>query len=95
MVESLTLAVEEGEFFTFLGPSGCGKSTLLHILAGIETPSSGWIYFDEECVNDLAPTQRDVAMVFQSYALYPHMRVRDNLAFPLKNRRLPRADIET
>jgi len=94
VAQGLELAIEEGEFFTFLGPSGCGKSTLLHLVAGIESPSAGSIEFDGRPVDHLEPQERDVAMVFQSYALYPHLSVRDNLAFPLKNRRVPAADIE-
>jgi len=93
VVERLNLTIEAGEFFTFLGPSGCGKSTLLHLIAGIESPTTGSLYFDGRRVDHLPPGERDVAMVFQSYALYPHMTVYDNLAFPLRNRRLPRTRI--
>jgi multiple sugar transport system ATP-binding protein len=93
VAQDFNLDIAHGEFFTFLGPSGCGKSTLLHLLAGIETPTAGDIYFDDRRVTDLAPGARDVAMVFQSYALYPHMSVYENLAFPLRNRRVPRASL--
>ena len=94
VLSALDLEIRAGEFFTFLGPSGCGKSTLLNLIAGIESPDAGRIYFDDQCVNEQAPAERDVAMVFQSYALYPHMTVYDNLAFPLRNKRLPRAEID-
>ena len=94
VAEGIDLIVRDGEFFTFLGPSGCGKSTLLNLVAGIEPPTAGSIEFDGRTVNHLPAQARDVAMVFQSYALYPHMTVRENLAFPLKNRRRPKKEIE-
>jgi multiple sugar transport system ATP-binding protein len=90
----LELEIADGEFFTFVGPSGCGKSTLLNLIAGVEPPSAGALYFDEMRVDTLVPGARDVAMVFQSYALYPHLSVRENIAFPLRVRRTPRAEIE-
>ena len=90
----LDLEIADGEFFTFVGPSGCGKSTLLNLIAGVEAPSAGELWFDDTRVDALAPGARDVAMVFQSYALYPHLSVRDNLAFPLRVRGTPRGDIE-
>ncbi|MDF3010841.1 MAG: transporter ATP-binding protein, partial [Burkholderiales bacterium] len=90
----LELEIADGEFFTFVGPSGCGKSTLLNLVAGVEAPSSGALYFDDQRVDALAPGARDVAMVFQSYALYPHLSVGDNIAFPLRVRGTPRAEIE-
>lgn len=93
VIERLDLVIADGEFFTFVGPSGCGKSTLLSLIAGIEVLSAGRLYFGERCVDALPPGARDVAMVFQSYALYPHMSVRENLAFPLANRRVPKAKI--
>ena len=93
VAEHLDLAIADGEFFTFLGPSGCGKSTLLHLVAGVAAPDAGSIEFDGRVVNRLAPQDRDVAMVFQSYALYPHLTVRGNLAFPLRSRGVPRHDI--
>ncbi|MGQ0812544.1 MAG: ABC transporter ATP-binding protein [Nitrospiraceae bacterium] len=83
VIIDLTLTVHEGELFTIVGPSGCGKSTLLHVLAGLETPTEGRILFDGEDVTMLSPRSRDVALVFQNYALYPHMTVEENLAFPL------------
>jgi ABC-type sugar transport system ATPase subunit len=90
----LELEIADGEFFTFVGPSGCGKSTLLNLVAGVEAPSAGALYFDGERVDTLAPGARDVAMVFQSYALYPHLSVRENIAFPLRVRGIARGEIE-
>ncbi len=83
-VRNVTLQIADGEFVTLVGPSGCGKSTTLNLIAGLETPTAGTIRIDGEVVNDFSPRERDVAMVFQSYALYPHMDVRRNLAFPLE-----------
>jgi sn-glycerol 3-phosphate transport system ATP-binding protein len=88
------LRIEDGEFLTLLGPSGCGKSTLLRMLAGLETPSSGRIMFDEQVVTDLDPAERNIAMVFQNYALYPHMTVAENVGYPLKKRGVPKAERE-
>ncbi len=93
VVRDLNLTIEDKEFFTFVGPSGCGKSTILNLLAGLEAVSAGTVFFDGENVNALPPGDRDVAMVFQSYALYPHMRVYDNLAFPLKVKKVAADDI--
>ncbi|UCE30303.1 MAG: ABC transporter ATP-binding protein [Burkholderiales bacterium] len=89
----IDLQIDEGEFFTFVGPSGCGKSTLLNLVAGVDAPSGGRIWFGERDVSRLAPGDRDIAMVFQSYALYPHLSVRENIAFPLRVRGLRRAEI--
>jgi ABC-type sugar transport system ATPase subunit len=86
VADDLSLAIADGEFFVFLGPSGCGKSTLLHMVAGVEPPASGRIRMGGADVTDLPPQKRDVAMVFQSYALYPHLDVAGNLAFPLRSR---------
>ena len=91
-VEDLTLTVHSGEFVSLLGPSGCGKTTTLRMLAGLEPPTSGTISVDGRIVNNLAPGKRDIAMVFQSYALYPHMTVAQNIAYPLKKRGVPRAE---
>ncbi len=84
IIPDLTLTVRDGELFTIVGPSGCGKSTLLHLIAGLDPPTSGRILFDGQDVTELPPRERDVAMVFQSYALYPHMTVAENLSFPLR-----------
>ena len=93
-IVDLSLSVADGELLVLLGPSGCGKSTLLRMLAGLESPSGGEIRIDDMVVNDLEPQQRNIAMVFQNYALYPHMSVRQNLTFPLKMQGLPRQEIE-
>ena len=92
-VSRLNVRVEPGEFVTLLGPSGCGKSTTLNMIAGLEAIDEGNILIGDVLVNNLQPKDRDVAMVFQDYALYPHMTVRENLAFPLKARRTPPAEI--
>lgn len=86
--------VANGEFFALLGPSGCGKTTTLRTIAGLETPDAGAIFFDDRNVTTLPPEKRDAAMVFQSYALFPHMRVFDNVAFGLRARKLPKGEIE-
>ncbi len=93
-ISDLSLTINDGELLVLLGPSGCGKSTLLRMLAGLESPTGGEIRIDDKLVNDLSPQQRNIAMVFQNYALYPHMSVAKNLAFPLKMQRLPRSEIE-
>jgi len=93
-VDNVSLDIRDSEFFILLGPSGCGKTTTLRIIAGLEEPTKGKVYIDGEDVTDLPPKERDVAMVFQNYALYPHMRVYDNIAFPLKLRKLPKAEIK-
>ncbi|MBA3436299.1 MAG: ATP-binding cassette domain-containing protein, partial [Chloroflexi bacterium] len=93
-VRELNLDIRDGEFLVLVGPSGCGKTTSLRMIAGLETISDGDVKIGDRVVNDLEPRDRDVAMVFQSYALYPHMTVRDNLAFGLKLRKFPKAEIE-
>ena len=90
----LDLDLNDGEFTVLVGPSGCGKSTTLRILAGLETLSSGEVYFDGDPISDLEPKDRDVAMVFQDYALYPHMNVAKNMSFALRLARVPKAEIE-
>src|SRR4051794_17534899 len=85
-VDNLSLQIEDHEFLVLLGPSGCGKSTALRMIAGLEDPTDGKIWIGDQVVNDIEPKARDVAMVFQSYALYPHMTVARNVEFPLKSR---------
>jgi multiple sugar transport system ATP-binding protein len=93
-VNDLNLEIQHGEFLVLVGPSGCGKTTALRMIAGLEEISEGRLLIGDRVVNNLAPVQRDVAMVFQSYALYPHMTVYDNLAFGLRNKKVPRAEID-
>jgi multiple sugar transport system ATP-binding protein len=93
-VFDFNLEVKDKEFIVFVGPSGCGKSTTLRMVAGLEEISSGELFIDDRKVNDVAPKDRDIAMVFQSYALYPHMTVYDNMAFGLKLRKTPKVEIE-
>src|SRR5690606_33136877 len=83
-VNNINILTADGEFLVLLGPSGCGKSTLLRMIGGLENPSAGDILIGDTVVNNLPPRARSIAMVFQSYALYPHMTVRENIAFPLK-----------
>jgi multiple sugar transport system ATP-binding protein len=94
VLHDIDLAIEQGELVVFVGPSGCGKSTLLRIIAGLDRPTSGEIAIDGKVVNTVPAADRGLAMVFQSYALYPHMSVRQNLAFGLENARLPQAEID-
>ena len=93
-VHETSLSVEEGEFMVFVGPSGCGKSTLLRMVAGLEDITEGEITLDGNLINEVDPSERDIAMVFQNYALYPHMNVYNNLAYGLKNRGIDKKDIE-
>jgi multiple sugar transport system ATP-binding protein len=93
VIKELDLEINEGEFFTFVGPSGCGKSTILNMIAGLEPITAGTIYFDNAAINALSPKERDVAMVFQSYALYPHMTAYENIAFPLRMKRTEQQNI--
>ena len=92
-VDNVSFEAKDGEFVVLLGPSGSGKSTVLRMVAGLESPSSGSIYVDDVPVNGLSPRERDMAMVFQNYALYPHMKIFDNIALPLQVRRLDDAEI--
>ena len=93
-VPDFNLDIADREFVVFVGPSGCGKSTTLRMIAGLEEITDGELYIDGQLMNDVAPKDRDIAMVFQSYALYPHMTVRDNLAFPLKLRKMDKQAID-
>jgi len=93
-VDNLCIEVKDQEFAVLVGPSGCGKTTALRMIAGLETVTSGEIYIGDRLVNDAAPKDRDIAMVFQNYALYPHMNVRDNLGFGLKMRKFPKEEID-
>src|SRR5512133_1539044 len=93
-VDEGDLTIESGEFLVLVGPSGCGKSTLLRMIAGLEEVTDGAILIDERDVTELPPRARDIAMVFQSYALYPHMTVRENLGYGLKVRRTGKPEIE-
>jgi len=93
-VRGVNIDIADGEFVVLVGPSGCGKSTLLRMVAGLETVTEGEVKIGERVVNRLEPADRDIAMVFQNYALYPHMTVRQNLSYGLKNRRMPKDEIE-
>jgi multiple sugar transport system ATP-binding protein len=93
-VKDLNLEIGDGEFMVLVGPSGCGKTTSLRMIAGLEEITAGTLRIGDRVVNDVPPKDRDIAMVFQSYALYPHMSVRENLAFGLKLRKVPKAEIE-
>ncbi|WP_155643910.1 ABC transporter ATP-binding protein, partial [Agrobacterium tumefaciens] len=94
VIPSIDLDIHDGEFVVFVGPSGCGKSTLLRLIAGLEDVSGGRIVIDGNDATEKAPAERGLAMVFQSYALYPHMSVRNNIAFPLKMAKLDKAVID-
>src|SRR5712671_6496596 len=91
-VDDMNLTVSDGEFMIFVGPSGCGKTTALRMVAGLEEITSGEIRIGDKVVNDLPPVERDIAMVFQNYALYPHMTVAENLGFPLKQQGVKKAE---
>ncbi len=93
-IKGVSMDIADGEMIVLVGPSGCGKSTLLRMIAGLEGISGGQIVIGDRVVNDLEPSDRDIAMVFQNYALYPHMTVRQNLAYGLKNRNTPKEEIE-
>src|SRR5262252_8579195 len=93
-VDGISLAVRDGEFLVLLGPSGCGKTTFLRIIAGLEKATSGEILIGGEVVNEVPPRARGVAMVFQSYGLYPHLTVANNIAFPLRTQKTPREEIK-
>src|SRR5262245_30772313 len=92
-VDALDLQIQDGEFMVLVGPSGCGKTTALRMLAGLEEISGGELVIDDTVVNDVAPQKRDIAMVFQNYALYPHLSVYDNMAYGLKIRKMSKTEI--
>ena len=94
IIPDLNLDIREGEFFTLLGPSGCGKTTLLRMIAGFNSIEGGDFYFGEKRINDLDPAKRNIGMVFQNYAIFPNLSVRDNVAFGLKNRKVDKAEIK-
>ena len=94
VIHGVDIDIDDGEFVVLVGPSGCGKSTLLRMIAGLENITGGEIRIGDRVVNDLPPKERDIAMVFQNYALYPHMTVADNMAFSLKLRGAPKAEID-
>jgi multiple sugar transport system ATP-binding protein len=93
-VDHVNVEIQDGEFMVFVGPSGCGKTTTLRMIGGLETVTAGDILIDDKIVNRLAPRQRDIAMVFQNYALYPHYKVYDNIAYPLKLKRRPKQEVD-
>src|ERR687889_1598776 len=93
-VKHMNLEIEDGEFMILVGPSGCGKSTALRMIAGLEDISEGELLIGDRVVNNLSPRDRDIAMVFQNYALYPHMTVRDNMGFALKLAKVPQQEID-
>ena len=93
-VNDFCIDIEDKEFIVFVGPSGCGKSTTLRMIAGLETITAGDLFIGDTLVNDMEPKDRDIAMVFQNYALYPHMTVYENMAFGLRNRKVPEAEIK-
>ncbi|MCI9263532.1 MAG: ABC transporter ATP-binding protein [Oscillospiraceae bacterium] len=95
IISDLSLEIKEGEFFTLLGPSGCGKTTLLRMIAGFNSIEGGDFYFNDKRINDMDPAQRNIGMVFQNYAIFPHLSVRDNVAFGLKNRKASKEVIQT
>ena len=94
VVKDMNVEIADGEFMVLVGPSGCGKTTALRMIAGLEEITAGTVKIGDRVVNDIAPKDRDIAMVFQSYALYPHMSVRENLAFGLKLRKMSKSEIE-
>jgi iron(III) transport system ATP-binding protein len=94
-LNGVSLDIREGEFFTLLGPSGCGKTTLLRMIAGFNSIEGGDFYFGEKRINDVAAHKRDIGMVFQNYAIFPHLTVKENVAYGLKARKTPKAEIET
>ena len=95
ILKKINLDINSAEFLVLVGPSGCGKSTTLRLIAGLEKPTDGKIFIDDVIVNDIDPSKRDIAMVFQNYALYPQMTVKENMAFGLKIRKYSKQEIDT
>ena len=95
VIPDLSLDIREGEFFTLLGPSGCGKTTLLRMIAGFNSIEGGDFYFNEKRINDVEPNKRNIGMVFQNYAIFPHLTVRQNVGFGLKNRKCSKEEMES
>ena len=93
VINKFDIKINDGEFIVLVGPSGCGKSTLLRMISGLESVDIGEIYLDNKLINNLIPSKREIAMVFQSYALYPHMNVFENMAFGLKMEKIPKSEI--
>ena len=93
-IKGVSLDIADGEFVVLVGPSGCGKSTLLRMIAGLEKIDDGEVFIANQVVNEKEPSERDIAMVFQNYALYPHMSVYNNMAYGLKNRKVPKEKID-
>ena len=93
VIDNFNLNIKDGEFIVLVGPSGCGKSTLLRMISGLESIDQGEIFLDQKLINNLLPSKRDIAMVFQSYALYPHMNVFENMSFGLKMEKIPKSEI--
>jgi ABC-type sugar transport system ATPase subunit len=93
VINKFDIKINDGEFVVLVGPSGCGKSTLLRMISGLESVDIGEIYLDNKLINNLIPSKREIAMVFQSYALYPHMNVFENMAFGLKMEKIPKSEI--
>uniref|UniRef100_UPI00248F06C5 ABC transporter ATP-binding protein n=1 Tax=Traorella massiliensis TaxID=1903263 RepID=UPI00248F06C5 len=93
-VKNFNIEIQDKEFIVFVGPSGCGKSTVLRMIAGLEDITSGELYIGDKLCNDIEPKNRNIAMVFQNYALYPHMNVKENIAFALKLRKMPKSEID-
>ena len=93
VINKFDIKINDGEFIVLVGPSGCGKSTLLRMISGLESVDVGEIYLDNKLINNLIPSKREIAMVFQSYALYPHMNVFENMAFGLKMDKIPKSEI--
>ncbi|WZU00235.1 ABC transporter ATP-binding protein [Erysipelothrix sp. D19-032] len=94
IIPDLSIEIKEGEFFTLLGPSGCGKTTLLRMIAGFNSIEGGDFFFNEKRINDMEPSKRNIGMVFQNYAIFPHLTVFDNVAFGLKNRKMDKDTIQ-